>query len=47
VDPGDGALSFALNPAPQPNDSDGPLPAWAMAGLGILLVGMATRWRSA
>jgi hypothetical protein len=47
VDPGDGSLGFALNPAPQVADTDGPLPPWAVASLGIVLAGVATRWRAA
>jgi MYXO-CTERM domain-containing protein len=47
VDPGDGTLSFALNQPGEPADTDGPLPPWALAGLGILLAGLATRRRAA
>jgi MYXO-CTERM domain-containing protein len=47
VDPADGTLSFALNTAGQVPDTDGPLPPWAFACLGLLLAAMATRRRSA
>jgi uncharacterized repeat protein (TIGR01451 family) len=45
VDPGDGSLNFALNSSQQSSDSDGPMPPWAIATLGLLLTGLANRWR--
>jgi uncharacterized repeat protein (TIGR01451 family) len=47
VDPADGSLTFALNTAAQAADSDGPLPPWAVASLGLLLAALASRTRSA
>lgn len=44
-DPAGETVAFALNLSPNQIDSDGPMPLWSIAGLGVLLAGIGTRER--
>jgi uncharacterized repeat protein (TIGR01451 family) len=46
-DPAGETLTFALNLSPNQIDSDGPMPLWSIAALGLLLAGIGTRTRRA